>query len=72
MGRKTPHAVPQISLTEPTNSEEMDRVETIETLEDVATLKPGKNAQIVAKKISEKHKKIREAKKRKTKFKFPE
>ena len=41
MGRKTPHAVPQISLTEPTNSEEMDRVETIEMLEDVATLKPG-------------------------------
>ena len=40
------------------------------TLEDIATLEPGKNAQLAAKKISEKYKKIREAKARK-KFILP-
>ena len=70
MARKTPYAVPQISLTETTNPEDIDRSKTIEILNDIATLEPGKNAQIAAKKISEKYKKIREAKKRKT-FKLP-
>ena len=37
--------------------------ETIEVLEEISSLNPGKNAQIAAKKISEKYKKIRDAKK---------
>lgn len=56
MARKTPYAVPQISLTETTNPEDIDRSKTIEILDDIATLEPGKNAQIAAKKISEKYK----------------
>ena len=40
------------------------------TLEDIATLEPGKNAELAAKKISEKYKKIREAQARK-KFILP-
>ena len=40
------------------------------TLEDIATLEPGKNAQPAAKKICEKYKKIREAQARK-KFILP-
>ena len=70
MVRKTPYAVPQISLTETTNPEDIDRSKTMEILDDIATLEPGKNAQIAAKKISERYKKIRETKKRKT-FKLP-
>lgn len=34
-------------------------------------MEPGKNAQLAAKKINEKYKKIREAKNRKSKFKLP-
>ena len=45
--------------------------ETIQLLNDIATLKPGKNAQLSAKKISEKYKKIREANARKRKYKIP-
>ena len=37
--------------------------DTIDVLEEISSLKPGKNAQIAAKKISEKYKKIRDAKK---------
>ena len=48
-----------------------ETVETIKTLEDIATLKPGKNAQLAAKKISEKYKKLREANARKIKYKIP-
>ena len=36
--------------------------QTIRILDDIAVLEPGKNVQIVAKKISQKYKKIREAK----------
>ena len=47
------------------NKEDMakdsETVETIKLLDDIATLKPGKNAQLAAKKISEKYKKLREA-----------
>ena len=38
-----------------------DRDETMRALDDIAILEPGKNAQIVAKKVSQKYKKIREA-----------
>ena len=40
-------------------------------LEDTATLEPGKNAQLAAKKISQKYKKLREANVRKKKYKIP-
>ena len=45
--------------------------ETINILQDIATLQPGKNAQITAKKISEKYKKMREALTKKKKYKLP-
>ena len=47
-----------------------DSNETIKTLEDIANLEPGKNAQLAAKKISEKYKKIREKNTRKRKYKI--
>ena len=71
MARKRPYKVPNIVLEKSSNTEELDRIETIETLDDIATLQPGKNAQLAAKKISEKHKKMRETNKRKNKFKLP-
>ena len=40
----------------PKDSETAD---TIKTLEDIATFEPGKNAQLAAKKISKKYKKIK-------------
>ena len=52
MARKRPYKVPNIVLEESSNTEELDRIETIETLDDIATLQPGKNAQLAAKKIS--------------------
>ena len=42
-----------------------ETVETINILEDIATLDPGKNIQLAAKKISEKYKKLRETNARK-------
>ena len=45
--------------------------ETIQLLDKIATLEPGKNAQMAAKKISEKYKKLREANDRKKKYKIP-
>ena len=54
-----------------TNPEEVDRADTIETLENIAVLQTGKNAQLAAKKISEKYKKMREANRRKNAFKLP-
>ena len=53
-----------------TNPEEIDREDTIETLENIAVLQPGKNAQLAAKKVSEKYKKMREANRRKNAFKL--
>lgn len=67
MTRKRPYTVPNISLDEPTNAEDVNRTDTIETLEDITTLQPGKSAQLAAKKISWKCKKLREANKRKNK-----
>ena len=51
-------------------TDKKDGDETIKILDDIAVLEPGKNAQIAAKKISEKHKEIREAKAKK-RFKLP-
>ena len=48
-----------------------ETVETINILEDTATLEPGKNAQLAAKKISEKYEKLRVANARKRKYKIP-
>ena len=48
-----------------------ETTETIRTLDDIATLEPGKNAQLAAKKISKKYKKLREANARKRKYKLP-
>ena len=47
-----------IALEEPTNAENIDRTDKIETLEDIVILQPGRNAQLAAKKISKKYKKI--------------
>ena len=57
MGRNRPYNIPNRVLEEPSNTEELDQIDAIETLHDVATLQPGKNAQLAAKKISEKYKK---------------
>ena len=57
MGRNRPYNIPNIVLEEPSNTEELDQIDAIETLDDVATLQPGKNAQLAAKKISKKYKK---------------
>ena len=45
--------------------------ETLNILQDIAALQPGKNAQIAAKKIREKYKKMREALIKKKKYKLP-
>ena len=71
LARKKPYKTPSISYTEPANAEEIDRTDTIETLEDIASLQPGKSAQLVVKKISEKYKKMREAHRSKNIFKLP-
>ena len=71
MARKTPYKVLNIVLEEPSNAKDIDRVDTIETLDDTTTLQPGKNAQLAAKKISQKYSKMRETKNRKNKFKLP-
>ena len=71
MARKTPYKVPNIVLEEPSKAEDIDRVDTIETLDDIVTLQPDKNAQLAAKKISEKYKKMRGAKNRKNKVRLP-
>ena len=57
MGRNRPYNIPNRVLEEPSNTEELDQIDAIETIDDVATLQPGKNAQLAAKKISEKYKK---------------
>ena len=47
-----------------------ETTEIIKVLNDIATLEPGKNAQLAAKKISDKYKKIREATTRKNEYKI--
>ena len=51
--RKRQYTVPNVVLEEPSNTEDIDRIDTIETLEDIAALQPGKNAQLAATKICE-------------------
>ena len=48
-----------------------ETTEIIKVLDDIVTLEPGKIAQLAAKKISEKYKKIREESARKSKYKIP-
>ena len=48
-----------------------ETTETIKILDEIATLEPGKNAQLAAKKTSEKYKKIRQANAKKQKYKLP-
>ena len=43
----------------------------LKVLDDIVTLEPGKNAQLAAKKISEKYKKIRETMAKKNRYKLP-
>ena len=49
-----------------------ETTETLKVLDDIATLEPGKNAQLAAKNISEKYKKIRDATARKNRYKLLE
>ena len=53
--RKRQYTVPNVVLEEPLNTGDIDRIDTIETLEDIAALQPGKNAQLAATKICEKY-----------------
>ena len=73
MARRKPYkrSPPVVDGTEPENDEISESKDTINTLETIAVLQPGKNAQLAAKKISEKDKKIREAKKCKNIFRLP-
>ena len=57
MARKRSYTIPNVVLEEPSNTEDVDRIDTKETLQDMAILQPGKNAQLAAKKIREKYKK---------------
>ena len=70
--RKRPNKVPGIVLEEPSNTEEIDKIDTIETWEDIAALQPGKNAQLATKKISEKYKKLEKQAKEKINLNFLE
>ena len=53
--RKRQYTVPNVVLEAPSNTEDIDRIDTIEMLEDIAALQPGKNAQLAATKICEKY-----------------
>ena len=52
---KRQYTVPNVVLEESLNTGDIDRIDTIETLEDIAALQPGKNAQLAATKIFEKY-----------------
>ena len=65
---KKPYFYKEKTQEAPKDSE---TTETIKILEDIANLEPGKNAQLGAKKISEKNKKMREALAKKWKYKIP-
>ena len=43
-------------------SEDSETAENLKLLDEIASFEPGKNAQIAARKISQKYKKLREAK----------
>ena len=57
--RKTPYTTSTVNLTEPTNAENLNKKDMIGTLEKIASLQRGKNAQLAARKISKKYKKMR-------------
>ena len=61
--RKEKIKKPYINLKEWRPKVKDEIKETIDVLDEIASLNPGKNVQIAAKKISEKYKKIRDAKK---------
>ena len=71
--RKNKTRKPYMSRTKTTEDipKDAETVETIKILDDIATLEPGKNAQLAAKKISEKYKKISEANAKKNEYKIP-
>ena len=69
--RRNKNKKPYLDLKEWQPKVEDETAETIKILDDIAILEPGKNAQIAAKKISEKYKALREANARKNKFKLP-
>ena len=71
--RKNKTRKPYTAKTKTTEDmpKDAETVETIKILDDITTLEPGKNAQLAAKKISEKYKKIREANAKKNKYKMP-
>ena len=58
--KKVPYTVPTVDLDKPGNANDLDNVETIKALEDIASLQPGRNAHFAAKKISKKYQKIKE------------
>ena len=70
--RKTKTRKPYVSKEKTQDvPKDSETTETIKILDDIATLEAGKNAQLSAKKISEKYKKLREANARKQKYKIP-
>ena len=69
--RRNKNKRPYLDLKEWWPKVEDGTAETIKILDDITILEPGKNAQIAAKKISEKYKALREANARGNKFKLP-
>ena len=65
--KKQPYFYKEKTQDTPKDSE---TTETIKILDEIATLEPGKNAQVASKKTSEKYKKIREANAKKRKYKL--
>ena len=70
--RKKPYKRPPAGVVErkTKNDDISDGEDTLNTFDTIAELQPGKNAQIAAKNISEKYKKMREAKRRKNIFRL--
>ena len=71
--KKNKTGKPYISFKKETDDmpKDTETTEILKVLVDIAALEPGKNAQLAAKKISEKYKKIREATARKNRYKLP-
>ena len=62
LARKKPYKRPISAPTVDVTEEVSDNEDTINDIDNIATLQPGRNAQIVVKKISEKYKKMRSKK----------
>ena len=71
--KKNKTGKPFISFKKETDDmpKDTETTEILKVLVDIAALEPGKNAQLAAKKRSEKYKKIREATARKNRYKLP-